>query len=104
MRTGNWGHGKHQAVPTVSSYTVMVRDKMTMESVEKRRFVALPNLLAQEQMMRRSVVRVAAANCCNAKAQDTYEELNRVDGVGYPFRCACLQLLHGGMNHGRLVR
>ena len=22
MRTGNWGHGKPQAVPTVSSYTV----------------------------------------------------------------------------------
>ena len=24
MRTGNWGHGKSQAVPTVSSYTVLV--------------------------------------------------------------------------------
>ena len=23
MRTGNWGHGKPQAVPTVSSYTVV---------------------------------------------------------------------------------
>ena len=23
MRTGNWGHGKPQAVPTVCSYTVM---------------------------------------------------------------------------------
>ena len=24
MRTGNWGHGKPQAVPTVSSYTVAI--------------------------------------------------------------------------------
>ena len=34
MRTGNWGHGKAQAVPTVSSYTVMKQTKM--EGVTER--------------------------------------------------------------------
>ena len=30
MRTGNWGHGKPQAVPTVSSYTVVLHERQRL--------------------------------------------------------------------------